>query len=547
MRLRLAVLLVLTIGPVGASPSDDPLSEGLARRWEGLIQDPRRPIVLRLTLERDGDGWTGEAVVPGAGSAPLDDLVVEPPRLEFVLPLGDPGLRFEGTLGPGVLAGVARQGDEEVPFRLEAEPDLGTPSTHGERWRADLEVARRKFLAYDRSFDAAARAGFEERLAQLSRDADERTDAQMMVGLARAVAAGGNAHTRLYLLRNRSMLRRWPIRVWWFGDELRVVRTTPDLSLALGCRVVTIAGRTPEDLRSEVGTLFAGNASWKAYKSTYFLTSPDALYGLSVLPDPTKATLAVACSDGMRHELALQPLPVEERRSPREAWWDLSLEHEEPGWLAPPVARPSPSLRRPDESYWVEPRPEDGLLYLSFSRTQPRPGQDLLSLVTSASDQSPDLDTLVLDLRWNTGGDNSVAKPLLRWIASSRFNAPGRLFVITGRATFSAGLYCAAWMVQNTEAKLVGEPAGDVLDYWSEGGNIELPFSGLTLHFANGFHGYSKHEWPGRQPFFEDLDVDDVTPEVATSMSFEDWMGGRDPALDAIVARRDRLLRGSAR
>ena len=93
-----------------------------------------------------------------------------------------------------------------------------------------------------------------------------------------------------------------------------------------------------------------------------------------------------------------------------------------------------------------------------------------------------------------------MAKPFLEWVASSRFNTPGRLFVIVGRATLSAGLYAAAWMVQNTRAIVVGEPVGDHLDYWSEGGNIELPFSGLTLHFANGFHGYSKRPYPDLDP-----------------------------------------------
>ena len=123
-------------------------------------------------------------------------------------------------------------------------------------------------------------------------------------------------------------------------------------------------------------------------------------------------------------------------------------------------------------------------------------------------------------------------------MAGSHFNAKGRLFVIMGRATFSAGLYSAAWLAQHTEAVFVGEPAGDVLDYWSEGGNIQLPHSGVTVHFANGFHGYSKRSYPEREPFFEDLSVESLEPDLPVSFSFADWRAGRDPALEAIAERR---------
>ena len=35
-------------------------------------------------------------------------------------------------------------------------------------------------------------------------------------------ALGGNAHTRLYLVRNRTEVRRLPLRVWHFRDGFRV-------------------------------------------------------------------------------------------------------------------------------------------------------------------------------------------------------------------------------------------------------------------------------------------------------------------------------------
>ena len=48
------------------------------------------------------------------------------------------------------------------------------------------------------------------------------SDAELLVQTARAVALGGNAHTRLYLVRNRTEVRRLPLRVWHFRDGYRV-------------------------------------------------------------------------------------------------------------------------------------------------------------------------------------------------------------------------------------------------------------------------------------------------------------------------------------
>ena len=49
-----------------------------------------------------------------------------------------------------------------------------------------------------------------------------------------------------------------------------------------------------------------------------------------------------------------------------------------------------------------------------------------------------DVDRIVIDVRHNPGGDNTTYGPLLTFLRSPEVNQPGRLYVIMGRATFSA-------------------------------------------------------------------------------------------------------------
>jgi hypothetical protein len=104
----------------------------------------------------------------------------------------------------------------------------------------------------------------------------------MVAGLARAVALAGNAHTRLYLARNRSEVRRLPVRVWWFADGPFVVRAQPGYEALLGARLLRICGREMDEVRRLARPLYAGNDAWAGYMAGYLVTSPEILTGLHV-------------------------------------------------------------------------------------------------------------------------------------------------------------------------------------------------------------------------------------------------------------------------
>jgi hypothetical protein len=421
-----------------------------------------------------------------------------------------------------------------------------SPAARVSGWREDLDSAVTVFLARDRSFDAEARARFLRDIRALRDSADRLTDEQLTVRLATAVAGAGNAHTRLYLLRNRTALRRYPIRVWWFGDELAVVRAHPEHAALLGGRIVTIADRPAADAAARVAPLYPANRSWGRYLSAYLLTSPEILEGTGVLSG-AELDLTVETADHQVRTARLAPLPLERSDQPTEAWWDLSPTH--PGRQGPWVAAlPSDTSRLPlylrhlGDFYWMARIAPRGLLYVQYNRAQDRPGGETVSAfgdrVLRELERDPP-ERLVIDLRFNTGGNLELADPLFRGIAALPLAGErGRLFVITGRATFSAGITAVALLRQSTRVVIVGEPVGDTLDFWSEGGNIVLPNTRLTLHYANGFHSYSAREYPAFRPYHYDLSVPDVRPDVEVEPTLAQYLAGQDPAMEAVLRYR---------
>jgi hypothetical protein len=83
----------------------------------------------------------------------------------------------------------------------------------------------------------------------------------------------------------------------------------------------------------------------------------------------------------------------------------------------------------------------------------------------------------------------------------------------------------------------VGEPVGDRLDYWAEGGEIVLPNSRARICYANGFHRYSTADYPEHLPYYAELRISSLVPDILTATRSEDYFSGRDPALEAILAR----------
>ncbi|HSE33186.1 MAG TPA: hypothetical protein VLA93_16550, partial [Pyrinomonadaceae bacterium] len=361
-----------------------------------------------------------------------------------------------------------------------------------------------------------------------------------MVELSRAVALSGNAHTRLYLIRNRTEVRRLPIRVWWFKNELRVVRATQEHSNLLGCRILKIGAMDVREATARVKGIKAGNDQWQRYMSAYYLTSPDLLFGAGVIPNAERVALTTKCGSESRMA-QLAPLPLRRTTTPNEAWWDLSPESRDENAAFVPALRADVAplyLRNTRKNYWYEYLSEYRVIYVQYNRSQQAQGGPTMkqftdSLVQEVEQRKPA--ALIFDLRFNTGGDLTVATPLMKTVSEKFVGVP--VFVITSRTTFSAGITAVVQLKQWAHAIIVGEPVGDELDTWSEGGNLLLPNSKLTVHYANAAHAYSKREYPERRPYVEDYDVDSIAPNVLVESSWEDYINGRDPALEAVAKR----------
>jgi hypothetical protein len=137
------------------------------------------------------------------------------------------------------------------------------------------------------------------------------------------------------------------------------------------------------------------------------------------------------------------------------------------------------------------------------------------------------VERLVVDLRWNSGGNTFLTLELLHGIlARPTIARRGHLFVIIGRKTFSAAQNAATFLERHTNAVFVGEPTGSSPNFVGETSPFVLPYSKLEVNVSDL---YWQSSWPMDTRTW-------LAPHLYAPPTFAAYRANQDPAMDAILA-----------
>ena len=109
------------------------------------------------------------------------------------------------------------------------------------------------------------------------------------------------------------------------------------------------------------------------------------------------------------------------------------------------------------------------------------------------------------------------------------------------------GIVTAAILAARAKGRItiVGERAGDDLQFWAEGGFLTLPNSGLRVHYCDGYHdwrhGYDADDERNRaNPRIAAVDArysaaaGNLDPDPVIPLTFRDYAAGRVPVMEQI-------------
>ncbi|HEY0079567.1 MAG TPA: hypothetical protein VGB73_13220 [Pyrinomonadaceae bacterium] len=384
-----------------------------------------------------------------------------------------------------------------------------TLSLSKEAWREDLQyLARELPRRHKNAFHRVTREQFEQAVADLDFKIPSLRDSNIVMGMSRIVATVGDGHTSLGW---HWLFPRAPLRLCWFGKELRVTEATAAYRRALGARVVKIGNATVEEAyrRDQPYISQRESEEFVLDVNAANMTYPAHLHGLGLAPDATRALYTFEDDKGRRFTLDIKALAPGRQVELLDA------------------ARSKPlSRQKPDEPLWYRYLPNAQTLYFNFSgyprkRAFAKFSQELFDFI----DRHP-IKRVIVDMRQNGGGDFSRGR---EFIISGFKQRPaiarrGQMFVIIGRATFSAGMVNAADFRSEVNAILVGEPTGQRPNSYSENRAFSLPNSHLSVSYSTQYYKVQEKDTPG------------IIPDKRIDPDWTSYKEGRDPELEWILA-----------
>ena len=385
------------------------------------------------------------------------------------------------------------------------------PTVSKEQWRADLRYFAKELPKRHKNlYHATTQEQFERAIRELDQAIPTLADHQIIVRLLQITATVGDGHTGLHL---PTYFQRYPLGVYRFGPELRVLAAGDEQQRALGTRLVQIGELPIDEVYSRMATCMPSAANeneWYVLNtSTILLTIPEILHTLGVVADLGPAPFTFEDDQGARFTLSIGPV-------------DMATVDGKPSLHLTPLIKLEKqplSRQRPNEKFWATYLPDSKTVYANFRGYDDLGGnaRKMFELVDANPTQR-----LVIDLRQNDGGDflqgrKHVIEPIQKRAA---INQKGHLFVLIGRRTFSAAMVNATDFRKETQAILVGEPIGERPNSYSENDEMTLPNSRVVVSYSTRYYK------------FLDEDVPAVLPDQRIDTTWADFKDGHDAVLE---------------
>ena len=412
-----------------------------------------------------------------------------------------------------------------APALAQASPPASIlPRLSADQWREDLrfmaaELERRHanpFHTVSRERFAAAVADLDARIPLLERN-------EIIVGMMRLAAMVGDGHTRVDPRKDaRFGFPSLPLKLYLFEDGIYIRAAAPPHAALVGARIEAVGGVPIDEAIRRVSELASrDNAIGPLLYAPLYLNMPDILHALGLSRRRDSAELRLR--RGGRTWTAMVPAGEVEPPWPPDT--DVSLITPK-GWVdSRTTTRPPLWLQAPLDYHRMIELPERRALYVQINMVAGIAGQTLDQFAQSIGERAGRLNptSVVLDLRLNQGGNGNLRQRLVRELIKIE-DADTRLFVLTGRGTFSASQFILDDLDRLTDAVFIGEPASSKPTSYGDAYRMPLPNSGIQMRSSIVYWKEGQNHAPW------------TWIDLAAPLRFADYAAGRDPALEAALS-----------
>ena len=326
----------------------------------------------------------------------------------------------------------------------------------------------------------------------------EGNNHQVALEIQKVLAGLGVSHTGIPFYQAQ-VYERIPLYLEYFEDGLYITSMVLDEKEWTGCRVSGIGGHPLSTVQDTLRKLISHeNEHWLSQMMPKVMRIPAVMYYLGLTDHPDSILFNLEGREDLHTGI-------------------------EPKWLkmSGKTGLAAPWLKYQMKAYWFEAR-EDGILrivYNSCREDQNYPFGEFCTDVRKALNSGNSKQVLV-DLRWNEGGNSGVFKPMVKLLKESP-DIP--FYTAISKRTYSSGLFAARDLKRELGAPLLGQPTGGAPTGYGDVRRFQAPSSGMPVNYCIKY--FSWPDFPGKT----------MEPDIHIAYTSEDFFSGHDPVIEYLI------------
>jgi tetratricopeptide (TPR) repeat protein len=388
--------------------------------------------------------------------------------------------------------------------------------TREEAWSKDITYLEKRIIELRYSSEAISKSDLAKEMLDIKKNIASLSDEQIIFKIIKLFGAFGSGHNFILPTSpNKGALKKLPVQFYQFNDGLFIVDAEEGFEQWIGYKVELIENTRIEAALQKTNALNARDNDMQIlWLGPYYLGLPDVLEGLGIIKNANQVTITLSDKEGKSEKVTMNPVT-----------WQFS------GMPILPKLKTENQplfLSKTEDNYWSKIVTKYNAIYIQFNVIQQKKELTLMDFNSKLREniKQSNSQNLILDLRFNAGGDGSIFPPMLKTLIEFEIiNPEGNIFVLMGRGTFSAAQNLLTEITKFTNAILVGEPSGSKPSFIGEAGWFKLPYSGLIGIVASQYHQTYKAEDHRKW----------IAPDIPVSLSSTDYFKGNDKALNVIM------------
>lgn len=391
------------------------------------------------------------------------------------------------------------------------------------QWIEDLEFfTNRLDSIHPNPYKNISKDQFRLEIDNLKSKIPAYSDNEIIIEFLRIISLVVDGHTRLH--GNRLTPKWYPVRIERFSNGYYITAISEEHANHIGAGIVSVNDQPVDSVFGKIKEIIPHDNSFgQDYFAPMYFAMGSILAGLHIIRSPDDAlVLTLKTNDQKIDRLVLKSIDFQTGDDLSWFWKEYAAPGKDYVNILSSDSVLPLYLKKYNQPFWYEYIKDINTVYFAFNECADNENNRFRSFNDRlwGCIDSVKAKYLVIDLRNNLGGTNSVILPLLHEIIKhDEINRKGNLYIITSKKTFSAALDCASWIEFHCNPVFAGEQTGAGPNHFADPDFSFLPNSKILLMISKY---YWQDSWPWDNRSF-------IEPEIKIGLSSADYFNYKDP------------------